>query len=186
MKKVSIIWFKRDLRLKDHLPLQYAIEAGRDVLLLYIFEPSLMNHYDSSPRHWRFVWQSLKDMQKRLVQFGHQLIIAHGESKEVFLELSQQYPIREVLSYQEIGTRLTYDRDIALQSLFQEHQIHWKEFPYSGIKRGKTNRKGWKEEWYKIIEAPILPTPLDQLNSIQLSAEARENLQHQAFPAYLF
>lgn len=186
MKKVSIIWFKRDLRLQDHQPLQYAIETGWDVLLLYIFEPSLMNHYDSSPRHWRFVWQSLQDMQKRLAQFGHQLIIAHGESKEVFLELLQQYHISEVLSYQEIGTRLTYDRDIALQFLFQEHQIRWKEFPYSGIKRGKTNRKGWKDEWYKIIETSISPTRLDQLNSIQLSAEAREHLQYQAFPGYLF
>ncbi len=36
------MWFKRDLRLRDHAPLRAAIDAGKPLLLLYCFEPSVM------------------------------------------------------------------------------------------------------------------------------------------------
>ena len=39
---ISVVWFKRDLRLQDHAPLAEAIRAGRPVLLCYCFEPELM------------------------------------------------------------------------------------------------------------------------------------------------
>jgi deoxyribodipyrimidine photolyase len=68
MSSISVIWFKRDLRLLDHLPLQKAIESGKPLLLLYIFEPSLIQDVHYSPRHWQFVWESLIDLQKRLSQ----------------------------------------------------------------------------------------------------------------------
>ncbi len=58
-QSVSVVWFKRDLRLQDHAPLKAAIEAGNPILLLYIFEPVLYEQSQYSQRHWRFVWQSL-------------------------------------------------------------------------------------------------------------------------------
>ena len=58
MQKINIVWFKRDLRLTDHKPLKDAEQSGLPVLLLYIFEPILINDADYSERHWRFVTQS--------------------------------------------------------------------------------------------------------------------------------
>lgn len=50
---IAIVWLKRDLRLRDHEPLQRAIASGHRVLLWYCFEPELVAdpHYDE--RHWR-------------------------------------------------------------------------------------------------------------------------------------
>ena len=64
--KPVVVWLKRDLRLSDHPPLASAIASGSPVILLYIFEPSLIAdpHYDE--RHWRFVWQSLEDIHHQL------------------------------------------------------------------------------------------------------------------------
>ena len=184
--KISVVWFKRDLRLTDHLPLQSAIEAGFPTLLLYIFEPSLMQHYDSAPRHWRFVWQSLNDLQKRLHKTGHHLVIAHNEVREVFLQLLHFYSIQTVYSHEEIGIRLTYDRDLALSHLLKEQQIEWKEFPSSGIKRGKKNRKGWKEDWFSIMEQEIKPIEFDQLLAFQPTEEVLSALTPNPLPTYLF
>jgi Deoxyribodipyrimidine photolyase len=39
---VSIVWLKRDLRLQDHAALNAAMEAKWPVLLLYVFEPILL------------------------------------------------------------------------------------------------------------------------------------------------
>ncbi len=186
MNDLRIIWFKRDLRTKDHQPLQYAIERQQPTLLLYIFEPAMMNHYDSAVRHWRFVWQSLQDMRHRLQQHGHDLLIAHGDALEVFTLLLNKFKVYEIVSYQEIGNRLSFDRDLQLQSLLQQQQVQWKEFPFSGIKRGKKHRRGWKDDWYDIMETPIKPTPLDQLKSLCPSAELKEQLMQPGLPPDIF
>ena len=63
-KIINIVWLKRDLRLTDHLPLYNAIQKQEDFIILYIYEPLLMRdvHYDE--RHWRFIQQSLSDIQE--------------------------------------------------------------------------------------------------------------------------
>ena len=68
---VNVLWFKRDLRLRDHAPLQAAIAAGqgygqRPLLLLYCFEPSVVADPNYDLRHWRFVWESLVDLNQQL------------------------------------------------------------------------------------------------------------------------
>ncbi|AQG82615.1 FAD-binding protein [Spirosoma montaniterrae] len=63
---MNILWFKRDLRLRDHAPLQAAIEAGKPLLLLYCFEPSVMADPNYDLRHWRFVYECLQDLNRQL------------------------------------------------------------------------------------------------------------------------
>lgn len=67
---ISVLWFKRDLRLRDHAPLQAAIAAGRPVLLLYCFEPSVMADPNYDLRHWRFVHESLVDLNRQLARLA--------------------------------------------------------------------------------------------------------------------
>ena len=69
---ISVLWFKRDLRLRDHAPLQAAIAAGRPVLLLYCFEPSVMADPNYDLRHWRFVHESLADLNRQLTRLYEQ------------------------------------------------------------------------------------------------------------------
>lgn len=68
---VNLLWFKRDLRLCDHAPLQAAIAAcqgsiPRPLLLLYCFEPSLVADPNYELRHWRFVHESLSELNRQL------------------------------------------------------------------------------------------------------------------------
>jgi deoxyribodipyrimidine photolyase len=46
-QEIAIIWFKRDLRFTDHAPLYYAQQQALPVLLIYCFEPSVMQYADS-------------------------------------------------------------------------------------------------------------------------------------------
>ncbi|WP_431244408.1 deoxyribodipyrimidine photo-lyase [Flavobacterium sp. P21] len=83
-KKVNIIWFKRDLRLTDHEPLFLAQQENTPLLLFYFFEPSVMAHDDSDVRHWRFVYESLQEMQSRLKTVQTQIYCFHNEVHTVF------------------------------------------------------------------------------------------------------
>ena len=76
----SVVWFKRDLRITDHAPLCAAQTAGIPFLLLYCFEPSVMRYEDADVRHWRFVYESLKDLQNNLNKVSAQLYVFHQEA----------------------------------------------------------------------------------------------------------
>jgi len=89
-QEIVIVWFKRDLRFTDHEPLFYAQKTNLPILLIYCFEPSLMRYHDSDVRHWRFVYQSLQDMQSKLIEQQTQIVIFHQEALYVFKELQKK------------------------------------------------------------------------------------------------
>ena len=106
--KTNIVWLKRDLRLTDHAPLFEATCRDEQFLVLYIFEPSLMNDRHTDERHWRFIQQSLSDMEKILAKQNRQLSIAYGEADQIFSEIINRYEITNVFSHEETGLKLTY------------------------------------------------------------------------------
>lgn len=148
----SIVWFKRDLRTQDHEPLFRALKSNSKVLLVYIFEPSLMNAPDSSDRHWRFVWQSLNDMN---LCFGGRMNVLVGEVEEIFRAIFQTCKITQVFSYQETGTSMTYARDIQIENLFKELKVEWYQFQNNGVQRRIKNRKNWLKSWYETMTRPV-------------------------------
>jgi deoxyribodipyrimidine photo-lyase len=167
-KSINIVWFKRDLRLTDHAPLQQAQLSGVPCLLLYCFEPTLMQADDSDTRHWRFIHQSLHDMQQQLDVYGSRLYIFHDEAINVFQGLSDQYQIEHVYSHQETGNRLSYDRDLQLQSFFAAQNILWKEYPNNGIIRRLKNRNDWEKRWRTRMQQPVKDPDLSQLHTVML------------------
>jgi len=176
---INVLWFKRDLRLNDNPSLHRAVEAGQPLLLLYIFEPSLLQHPAYSLRHWRFVWESLRDMQQRLPT---QLLIVQREALPFFRELCQAVDIDTLFSHEEVGLRLTYDRDLALADWCKKTGIRWEEVPFSGVKRGRANRKGWKEDWYSYIEGPVPQTNLDDVQWVKLPENTVSRIQGGPLP----
>ena len=55
---IQLVWFKRDLRINDHVPLVEAAKRG-PCLGLYVYEPELIEAEDSDAAHLNFVNQSL-------------------------------------------------------------------------------------------------------------------------------
>jgi deoxyribodipyrimidine photo-lyase len=156
-QEIAIVWFKRDLRFTDHAPLYYAQQQALPVLLIYCFEPSVMQYADSDVRHWRFIYQSLQEMQTKLVQVNAKLYIFHDEAISVFQQLTTAFNIKSIYSHQETGNKITYDRDIAVQQFCQENAIEWKEYQQNGIIRKLKSRKNWEQRWkQKMQETPKL------------------------------
>lgn len=152
---IAVVWFKRDLRFTDHEPLYVAQQQSLPVLLLYCFEPSIMSFADSDVRHWRFVYQSLQEMQATLADLHTQVAVFHDEALAVFLHLLQKYNIKKIFSHQEIGNKITYDRDLAIQQFCRENQIDWREYQLNGVVRKLKSRKNWEQRWQqKMEEAP--------------------------------
>ena len=168
-EQIAIVWFKRDLRLIDHEPLALANQSELPVLLLYCFEPTIMAYHDSDIRHWRFVFESLQCMQNRLKKYNTQVYVIHHEAEFVFKELQKIYAIKYVFSHQEVGTQITYNRDIALSKWFALNQITWNESRLNGVVRKLKSRKNWQQRWEKTMLNPIVPIKLEAFNFVALS-----------------
>ena len=154
-QSINIIWFKRDLRFTDHEPLYYAQQSGLPMLLLYIFEPSVMAYVDSDVRHWRFVYESLCDMNEKLRSFSGRLYICHHEVQYVFEQLIKQFNITGIYSSQETGNAITYARDKRIKKWFSKHNIPWYEYQTNGIVRALKSRQDWEKRWQtKMSEFP--------------------------------
>ena len=149
-----MIWYKRDLRFTDHEPLYRAQKSGMPLLLIYLFEPSVMNHHDSDIRHWRFVYQSLREMQERLSTLDRKLYLFKEEAKTVFTALSNYFEIETVHSYAETGNGLTFKRDLDMKDFFKKEGITWKEYQTNGVIRKLRSRENWEQRWKEVMTSP--------------------------------
>jgi len=151
---VNVVWLKRDLRLSDHEPLTYALEEGL-TLLYYVFEPLLLNdpHYDE--RHWRFVWQSIQDLNHQLAPYNSCIYVYIGDAIEGLNEINNTFLIQQLLSHEEVGLTSTFTRDKAVKAWCVSQKITWYEYEYGGVIRGKKNRNDWDKNWYRVMRAPL-------------------------------
>lgn len=176
---INIVWLKRDLRLRDHLPLVAAARSSSPCLVVYCFEPSLIAHQDYADRHWRFVYQSLQVLKKRL---GDRLLICHRECLEVFEMLAHRYDIKHLWSHLEIGVKLTFDRDLAIQKWCRQQSIRYEEYTQDGVIRGAKSRKGWRAYGELHLSQKPLPDLSDRIALPELAPVFRKELEGPALP----
>jgi deoxyribodipyrimidine photo-lyase len=87
----SIFWFRRDLRLSDNPALLAAIDAGDEIVPLFILDPSLIGK--SGSKRLAYLGQSLRALDESL---DHKLHVMVGDQVEVLRDLMKRYDASEV------------------------------------------------------------------------------------------
>ncbi|WP_226390642.1 cryptochrome/deoxyribodipyrimidine photo-lyase family protein [Penaeicola halotolerans] len=171
----NLVWLKRDLRLTDHEPLAAAIATGRPTLLLYCFEPSVMEAPSYDIRHWRFVFQSLVEMNEKLAPYQCQVQILYTEVLPFLTVLERDFDLAAIYSHEETGLAVTYERDKAVSAFCKKHQIPWYEYQQFGVRRGRKNRKNWSGDWYGQMSQVLATVDLKALKPFSLPKKWLEN-----------
>ena len=166
--EINVVWLKRDLRTTDHAALAAAENAGRPYLILFLFEPTLLNRPDCSERHIVFQQQSIEDMNRQLSYAGMQVHVACDEATAVFGYLIENFSLKTVFSYQESGVFQTWERDKSIAKLFKKHKVGWQEFQRDGILRGIQNREGWDKQWFGHMHTPQESNPFTPKLSVNI------------------
>ena len=187
---VQVVWFKRDLRVRDHAALTAAVDCGSPVLPLYVIEPSLIAHPHTSPRHLELVLDGLADLRESLAALGAPLVIRVGEVVEVLEDLSTQVAIEAVHSHEEFGILATWERDRAVGAWCRARSVRYREHRQSGAMRGLTSRDTWSRQRMALFHQPlhrvpaavrptdIAPGPIPQLRDLGVTAEEMIYRQH--------
>ena len=121
-------------------------------ICIFIFEPSIISHPDTSCRHLWFQYGSLKDVSDRLAPYNKSPLLFYAEAEQVFAHLCSVFDVSKVFSYMESGVRITYERDKSIKRYFINKNIEWIESKRDGIVRGAKNRLGWDDQWYETME----------------------------------
>ncbi len=164
---VSIVWFKRDLRLHDHTPLCNAIACGQPIILLYILDTSLIEDPHYAPRHWQFVRDCLVTIGNHLKTRDQKITVVQGESLAIFKYLKEQYHIAAIYSHQETGLNVTYSLDKSIGEWCKSHKISWYEYQNNGVLRGNKKQQDWAKKWYEYMHSPLANVKIEQLNTIR-------------------
>jgi deoxyribodipyrimidine photo-lyase len=172
-----LLWFKRDLRVRDNPALHLAAARGGPVLPLYIVEPEGWAQPDASARQYRFVAESLAALRADLAVIGAPLVVRVGEAADVLEALCARFGIREIVSAEETGNAWSYARDRAVAARARARGITWTEVPHLGVVRRLKGRDGWAARRERAMRQPQPDAP-DALKGFDLDPgaipEARE------------
>ncbi|MDG4648081.1 FAD-binding domain-containing protein [Roseibacterium sp. SDUM158017] len=138
-----LLWFKRDLRVRDNPALAEAALRGGRVLPLFIVEPGAWAQPDASARQYRFVAESLAPLREALGALGAPLVVRVGPARDVLAALCAETGVREIVSHEETGNLWSYARDREVAAWAREAGIRWSEVAQMGVVRRLKGRDGW-------------------------------------------
>ncbi len=136
--KISVFWFRRDLRLEDNTALARALESGYPVLAMFIFDTQIIDELAVDDARISFIYKQLHKIHLQLVARESSLHLFKGDPLLVWKEVLGTYEIEEVYANKdyepyalkrdrELG-ELLESRDVGLhmfkdQVIFEEDEI---------------------------------------------------------------
>lgn len=128
MKKISIFWHRRDLRLFDNAGLYHALKGEHPVLPLFIFDRHILDDLkEKDDARVNFIHDTIQSMQEQLEKKGSSLLVRYGFPEEVWKELLDEYDIVEVYTnrdYEPYATR----RDKKVEDILGKKEIPFHTF----------------------------------------------------------
>lgn len=179
MENRILIWYRNDLRLHDHAPLQTALRQNATPIPVYCFDPRQFK-----PTSWgfpktgairaQFLIECIQDLRQSLQGIGSNLIIRWGKPEQVIPQLVQQLNSTAVYYYQETATE-EVAVETAVKEALDNHRIiirmfwgqtlyHPDDLPFdrSNIPELFTNFRKQVEKQSQV--RPALPPPHQQLS----------------------
>jgi deoxyribodipyrimidine photo-lyase len=126
--KLTLFWFRRDLRLEDNAGLYYALKDPNPVLPVFIFDTNILDDLsDKKDKRVAFVHRQIECLQKQLIALGSTIKCFHGTPLEAFKELISVYSVGQVITNKDYEP-YAKQRDSEIEDFLQEHKIAFKSY----------------------------------------------------------
>lgn len=128
MEEKALVWFRRDLRLEDNAALNAAIDSGKKVVPVFIWEPEEEKPWQHTGAALVWLHFSLKALGKSIKERGSGLLIRQGKSSKVIQELAEEFCINEVFA-NKIYEPIWLEKDAKLEKELAKKDIALKLLP---------------------------------------------------------
>lgn len=150
----ALVWFKRDLRVRDHAPLA-AAQAHGDALALFVIEPAWLQSPECDAIHVEFALGCLAELRDNLARRGLPLLVRVGPAVQVLAQLHGELRFTHLLSHEETGPGWSYTRDLEVEVWCRSQNVLWQECTQTGVVRRLRSRAGWAARWQARMDAPL-------------------------------
>lgn len=123
--KISLFWFRRDLRLDDNAGLFHALQNEKEVLPIFIFDTTIISQLEKEDSRVTYIHELLLKIQSELTTLGRSLAVFHGKPTEIFQQLISENQIGSVFTNHDYEP-YARKRDKELNELFKKHHIDFK------------------------------------------------------------
>lgn len=122
---VSVVWFRNDLRLTNHLALDAAIKSGQEIIPLFIYDEKNSRNLGEASKWW--LHHSLVALQKSLTEIGADLIFKKGDSFEKLKEICKIFPISNIFWHRRYNPQ-EIEQDKKIKLFFKQCGINCQSF----------------------------------------------------------
>ncbi|MDI1354093.1 MAG: deoxyribodipyrimidine photo-lyase [bacterium] len=96
-EKITLFWFRRDLRLNDNAALYYALKQNATVLPIFIYDTEILQKLeDKHDRRVDFISQTLAQLQHELQICNSSLKVLHTDPLSAFKQLVREHNLSKV------------------------------------------------------------------------------------------
>ena len=178
----ALVWFKRDLRVRDHAPLAEAMQFEH-ALGLVVIEPQWLSSPECDPRHVGFLLDCVTELQRSLAALGLPLLVRTGAMPQVLQSLRREFLFTHLFSHEETGPGWSYARDLAVVDWCRNQGVQWTESPQTGVVRRLRSRVGWAGRWTLRMNAPEAAAARGFRAATGLESSAVPTLRQLGLPA---
>ncbi len=123
MSQITILWFRRDLRLDDNPALQTALATSQRLIPVYIHAPEEAAPWEPGAANRWWLHHSLLALDQALRERGSRLWLARGESLATLRQLIAQTGATQVLWNRRYEPALSA-RDTAIKQALRDDGLH--------------------------------------------------------------
>lgn len=166
-KKVSVFWFRRDLRDRDNHGLFKALKSGNAVLPIFIFDKNILEKLeDEDDARVTFIFDQINQINSAWGKaFNSSIQIFSDRPEKVFKELTHQYDIEAVYANEDYEPE-ALKRDQSIKEQLSKKSIEFFLFkdqvifsPTECLKDDQTPylvHTPYKKKWKKIFRKSML------------------------------
>ncbi|MCB0687829.1 MAG: deoxyribodipyrimidine photo-lyase [Saprospiraceae bacterium] len=124
MRKITIVWLRRDLRLFDQAAFYHALKQGDDpVVLLFIFDDNILNDL-ANPRDLRvnFIYKTIKELKLEVQKLGSDIIVKKGDPLNVWKKLMDEFEVTSVFFNRDYEP-YAKDRDNVVKNFLEQKKV---------------------------------------------------------------
>lgn len=178
--KISVFWFRRDLRLEDNTAFHNALSSGLKVLPIFIFDEDILEELPKDDARLSFIHETLESINQTLIEKDSSLLCLKGKPEKVWKKLITQYDINQVYINKDYEP-YAIGRDQQIKELLEKNGIELHAFKDQVVFEENEILKGdgtpytiytpYKNKWLLAFEEkytqPIASSPLENLFAIK-------------------
>ncbi|MDE5421369.1 DNA photolyase family protein [Ancylomarina sp. DW003] len=157
-QKVSIFWFRRDLRLEDNRGLFEALKSSSPVLPLFIFDTNIINELEPDDSRISFIHDRLSVISDKLKSINSSLYCKKGSPETIWKNIFKDFDVQDVYANEDYEPyAIQRDKNIELLltnygvklNLYKDQVIFCKEEILKADKTPYTVFTPYKNKWLK-------------------------------------